>query len=140
MGVAVAAVLFGILSFFRLMAALGRLNAWKKRGILCKARVKEVANRTEDFKGRKGVTWCQYAVVLDYDGMRVESLIEETVRPGAEPRYSEGDRIELWYAPNSGRCRDPRELKAPVKYYAIAVAASIAVFIGTLLLLRLLGG
>ena len=34
MGVALAAAIFGIISFFRLMAAYGRLNAWKKRTIL----------------------------------------------------------------------------------------------------------
>ena len=140
MGVALAAAIFGILSFFRLMAAYGRLNAWKKRAILCKARVKEILVRTEDFKGRKGVTWSQYAVVLDHDGTKVESVIEETTRPGAGPAYAAGDRLALWYAPNSGRCRDPRELKDPVKHYAMAVAVSIGVFIGTLLLLRLLGG
>ena len=57
MGVAGVALLYGIISFFKMIAALGRLNAWKKKGVPSRAVVAGIANQIPNYKGKKGATY-----------------------------------------------------------------------------------
>lgn len=140
MGVAGVALLYGIISFFKMIAALGRLNAWKKKGVPCRVYVAGIANQMENYKGRKGATYYQYALNVEYMGSWVQAFFEETVGPNGVPKFQVGNQTTLLYDPVGCGCRDVEDLKGQVKSNAITVVVCIAVFIGCFLLLELIGG
>ena len=140
MGVAGAALLFAFISFFRMIGAVGRWNAWKKHGKLCQVRFAAIDAKLENYKNRKGSTLYRYALRVDYEDRKVDAAFEELVGPGGTPKFDVGDQAELQYVPAANACKDPAVMKGAIKSQAIAMVTCIAVFIGTIWLLRVLGG
>ena len=140
MGVAGAALLFAFISFFRMIGAVGRWTAWKKHGSLCKVRFAAIDSKIENYKNRKGNTLYRYALKVEYQDQKVDAIFEEVVGPTGSPKYAVGDRAELQYVPAAGRCKDPAEMKGAIKSQAMAMVTCIAIFIGTIWLLQILGG
>ena len=137
MGVAGAALLF---AFVRMIAAAGKWNAWKKHGKLCPVRFTAIDNKTENYKNKKGNTLYRYALRVDYEDRKVDAFFEEIVGPTESPKFNVGDRAELQYVPAAGSCKDPAQMKGAIRSQAIAMGSCIAIFIGTLWLLEVLGG
>ena len=140
MGVAGAALLFAFISFFRMIAAAGKWNAWKKHGKLCRVRVTAIDSKVDNYKNKKGITLYRYALKVDYEDRKEDASFEEIVGPTGSPSFSVGDRAELQYVPAAHSCKDPRQMKGAIKSQAIAMAGCVAIFIGTLWLLQVLGG
>lgn len=140
MGVAGAALLFAFVSFFRMIAAAGKWNAWKKHGMLCRVRVTAIDLKLENYKNKKGNTLYRYALKVDYEDRKVDATFEEVVGPTGTPKFQVGDRAELQYVPAAHSCKDPAEMKGAIKSQAMAMATCIAIFIGTIWLLQVLGG
>lgn len=140
MGVAGAALLFVFISFFRMIGALGKWNAWKKHGKLCSVRFAAIDSKLENYKNKKGYTLYRYALKVDYEDQKVDAFFEELVGPTASPKYSVGDRAELQYVPAARACKDPAQMKGAIRSQAIAMGSCFLIFIGTLWLLQVLGG
>ena len=140
MGVAGAALLYVFISFFRMIGALGKWNAWKKHGTLCKVRFATIEQKLDNYKNKKGNTLYVYGLKVDYQDQKVDALFEEVVGPTGSPKHAVGDRAELQYVPAAGRCKDPAEMKGAIKSQAIAMVTCIVIFFGTLWLLQVLGG
>ena len=140
MGVAGAALLFVFISFFRMIGALGKWNAWKKHGKLCPVRFAAIDSKLENYKNKKGMTLYRYALKVDYEDQKVDAFFEELVGPTGSPKYSVGDRAELQYVPAAHSCKDPAEMKGAIRSQAIAMGSCFLIFIGTLWLLQVLGG
>ena len=140
MGVAGAALLFVFISFFRMIGALGKWNAWKKHGKLCSVRFAAIDSKLENYKNKKGMTLYRYALKVDYEDQKVDAFFEELVGPTGSPKYSVGDRAELQYVPAPHSCKDPAEMKGANRSQAIAMGSCFLIFIGTLWLLQVLGG
>ena len=140
MGVAGAALLFAFISFFRMIGAMGRWNAWKKHGKLCPVRFAAIDAKLENYKNKKGTTLYRYALRVDYEDRKVDAAFEELVGPGGTPKFNVGDRAELQYVPAANACKDPAQMKGAIKSQAIAMVSCTVIFFGTLWLLRVLGG
>ena len=140
MGVAGAALLFVFISFFRMIAAAGRWNAWKKHGTLCKVYFAAVDNKIENYKSKKGTTLYRYALKVDYEDRKVDAAFEEVVGPTETPKFNVGDRAELQYVPAAGSCKDPAQMKGAIRSQAIAMGSCAVIFVGALWLLQVLGG
>ena len=140
MGVAGAALLFVFISFFRMIGALGKWNAWKKHGTLCPVRFAALDAKLENYKNKKGYTLYRYALKVDHEGQKVDAAFEELVSPTGTPKFNVGDRAELQYVPAAGACKDPAEMKGAIRSQAIAMGSCFLIFIGTLWLLQALGG
>lgn len=138
MGVAGVAMLYGIISFFKMIAALGRLNAWKKKGVPCQTIVAGIANQLENYRGKKGVTYYQYALNVNFRGSWVQAFFEETVAPTGTPKFQVGNQTTLLYDPIGCGCRDIEDLKGEVKTNGVTVVVCIAVFIGCFFLVQLI--
>lgn len=140
MGVAGVALLYGIISFFKMIAALGRLNAWKKKGVPSRAVVAGIANQIPNYKGKKGATYYQYALNVEHMGSWVQAFFEETVGPNGTPKFAPGAQTMLLYDPVGSVCKDVEDLKGEVKSNAITMVVCIAVFFGCFFLVQLING
>ena len=140
MGVAGVALLYGIISFFKMISALGRLNAWKKKGVPCSAVVAGIANQMQNYKGKKGVTYYQYAMDVNYNGSLVRAFFEEVVAVNGSPKLTPGMQTTLLFDPIGCGCKDPEELKGDVKSNAITLVVCVAVFFGCFFLVQLING
>ena len=140
MGVAGVAFLYGIISFFKIFAALGKLNAWKKKAVPCNAVVAGIANRQENYKGKKGVTYYQYALDVFFNGAWVRAFFDEVVAVKGSPKFQPGTRTTLLYDPTTCCCKDEEDLKGDVKTNVITLVFCIVVFIGCILLVQLING
>lgn len=140
MGVAGVALLYGIISFFKMIAAFARFNAWKKKGVPCRAYVAGIANQMENYKGKKGATFYRYALNVEHQGAWVQTFFEETVGPNDSPKFIPGAQTTLLYDPVGRVCKDEADLKGDIKSNAITVVVCIAVFIGCFLIVNLING
>lgn len=140
MGVAGVALIYGFISFFKMIAAVGRLNAWKAKGVLCRVYVAGIVNRLENYKGKKGATYYQYALNVEHQGAWVQAFFEETVGPNNSPKFVPGAQTMLLYDPISRACKDEADLKADIKSNAITLVASVAVFFGCFFIVNLING
>lgn len=138
MGVAGVAILYGFISFFKMIAALGRLNAWKKKAVLSRAVVAAIVNQMENYKGKKNTTFYRYDLNVEFQGTWLRGFFEEVVGPNDTPRFIPGAQTTILFDPVTGECRDLDELKGQVKANAITLVVCIALFIGCIFLVQLI--
>jgi len=140
MGVLGVAIIYGIYSFFKMISALARWNAWKSKAVSCKAVVAGIANRINENPGKKGVTYYQYALDVEYGGQWVRAFFEETVAPKGTPRFLPGAQTVVLYDPVSHGCRDPQDLKGAIKAHGITLLTCIVVGIVCIVVVQLING
>ena len=132
MGVLGFAMLYAIISFFKLMGALSKWNFWKNAGVPCQAVVVEIMEVQEIYKKKKGLTHFRYKVAVDYKGQEQITvyplgIFEKTVHPNSENDVVVGKELTLLYDPKTGICEDNAMLKGEIKGHLGGLIASVVI-------------
>lgn len=141
MGVLGVCIIYAIYSFFMMIRALAKYNAWKKMAVPCDVTVMGISNQIPNYKGKKNSVYYQYALSVLFRSQMVQGFYEETViLPNGTPRFTPGAQANLLYDPRNGSTRDAKLLKGDIKTHAITMVASIAIGIACVVLVSLISG
>lgn len=133
MGIAGAAMLYGFISFFKLIGAFIKWRSWKSNGVLCPAVVVGVLEAQENYRKKKGVTHYKYNVAVDYQDKEPMTIypmavLEKTVYTNTNNEIAVGKETKLLYNPQNSTCVEPAELTGAIKSNLGALIASIVIF------------
>jgi len=144
MGVAGVALMYGFISFFKLIGAISRWSSWKSKGVLCPAVVVELKNTVENYKNKKNVTQYQYRVAVDYKDPQSTGIypladFEKIIQGDIRSDIAIGKEIKLFYNPQKGVCKDPDDLKSDITSNLGALVACIIIFFACFLIAEAIG-
>ncbi len=126
MGIAGVALLFGIISFFRLIGAIFSAIGWKSKKT-CPAVITGIEKQ---FKRNKNVEVVTYALDVNCEGLHMAGRMKEDVDTSKEALSEAGTQLTVKFNEKNGKCVKPVTIRKNITSNLIMLVVCIAVFIG----------
>ena len=91
------ALMFGIVSFFKMICGLFKLVYLQLSAIKCEGTIGKLLNSEADYKGKKNTVLCTYAVRLE-DG--TSGTYKELIKSGQEAKVVTGNTYRFYVGKN----------------------------------------
>jgi len=128
-------LMFGIISFFRLIGAIFRAIGWKSAKT-CSAVVTGIAKQV---KRNKNVETVTYALDVNVEGQHIAGTLKEDVDTSKETPADAGTVLTVKVNEKNGKCVEPETIRKDITSNLVMLVVCIAVFIGCFYLVQAIG-
>ena len=125
MGIAGVALMFGIISFFRLIGALIRAANWSGKAVYSAV----ITGIQEQKKRSKTVERVTYALDVNCDGLHTAGTLTEDVDTSKESPAEPGTQLQVKINEKTGVCRQADSFKKDILSNLGMLALCIVIFI-----------